>query len=70
MLFLQGTRDAFADLALLRPVCAKLGPHATLQIVDAADHSFHILKRPGRTEADVLRELAQATASWADSLTA
>ncbi len=67
MLFLQGTRDHLADLALLRPVCAGLGERATLHVVEAADHSFHMLKRSGRTDADVLRELAAAVASWAQS---
>src|SRR4029077_15899380 len=33
MLFLQGTRDALADLTLLRPVCAKLGGQATLHVI-------------------------------------
>src|SRR5206468_7659621 len=55
MLFLQGTRDTLADLALVRPLCAKLAPRATLHIVDTADHSFHVLKRSGTTDADVLR---------------
>ena len=68
MLFLQGTRDTLADLTLLRPLCAKLAPRATLHIVDTADHSFHVLKRSGTTDADVLRELARTAASWADSL--
>ncbi len=68
MLFLQGTRDTFADLTLLRPVCAKLAPHATLHVVDAADHSFHVLKRSGKTHADILSELARTVASWVDSL--
>jgi predicted alpha/beta-hydrolase family hydrolase len=68
MLFLQGTRDTLADLALVRPLCAKLAPRATLHIVDTADHSFHVLKRSGTTDADVLRELARTVASWADSL--
>ena len=68
MLFLQGTRDTLADLALLRPLCAKLAPRATLHIVDTADHSFHVLKRSGKTDADALRELARTAASWADSL--
>jgi len=64
MLFLQGTRDTLADLPLLRPVCAKLGPLATLHIVDTADHSFHVLKSSGKTDAEVLRELAQTTFAW------
>jgi predicted alpha/beta-hydrolase family hydrolase len=64
MLFLQGTRDDLADLTLLRPVCEGLGSHATLHIVDGADHSFHVLKRSGRTDAEVLAELAQTAKSW------
>jgi predicted alpha/beta-hydrolase family hydrolase len=68
MLFLQGTRDTLADLALMRPLCAKLGPRATLHVVDTADHSFHVLKRSGKTDADVLRELAHIVASWASSI--
>jgi uncharacterized protein len=66
MLFLQGTRDTFADLKLLRPVCVQLGARATLHIIDKADHSFHVLKSSGRTDAEVLHELAETTASWAD----
>jgi predicted alpha/beta-hydrolase family hydrolase len=68
MLFLQGTRDALADLKLLRPVCAKLGSRATLHIIETADHSFHVLKSSGRTDEQVLRELAETTASWADGI--
>jgi predicted alpha/beta-hydrolase family hydrolase len=66
MLFLQGTRDQFADLNLLRPICDKLGSRATLHIIDGADHSFHVLKKSGRTDSDVLRELAQTVAAWAE----
>lgn len=66
MLFLQGTRDALADLKLLRPICAKLAPRATLHIIESADHSFHVLKSSKRTDGEVLRELAEITASWAD----
>ena len=68
MLFLQGTRDAFADLELLRTIVAKLGARATLHIVDGADHSFHVPKRSGKTEADILAELAEATSSWVHNL--
>jgi predicted alpha/beta-hydrolase family hydrolase len=67
MLFLQGTRDTLADLKLLRPVCAKLGSLATLHVIDTADHSFHMLKSSGRTDEQVLRALAETTASWAES---
>ena len=64
MLFLQGTRDALADLTLLRPICEGLGSRARLEVIETADHSFHVLKRAGKTDADVLRELAHAVASW------
>ena len=68
MLFLQGTRDTLADLKLLRPICNDLESLATLHVIETADHSFHVLKSSGKTDAEVLRELAQTTASWAESL--
>ena len=61
MLFLQGTRDKLAELALLEPVCSALGAKAQLHVVEGADHSFHVLKRSGRTDKDVVEELALAT---------
>jgi predicted alpha/beta-hydrolase family hydrolase len=67
-LFLQGTRDALADLDLLRPVLAPLGTRARLHVVDGADHSFHVLKRSGRTDHEVLDELADTLAFWLESL--
>jgi predicted alpha/beta-hydrolase family hydrolase len=68
MLFLQGTRDQFAHLDLLRPVCSNLGPRASLHIVEGADHSFHVLKSSGTTDAKVMTGLAQIVASWAKTI--
>ncbi|MGA8103214.1 MAG: alpha/beta family hydrolase [Candidatus Acidiferrales bacterium] len=68
MLFLQGTRDKLADLNLLRPICAGLGARATLHIIETADHSFHVLKSSGRTDADVLQELARTASMWVHKL--
>jgi predicted alpha/beta-hydrolase family hydrolase len=68
MLFLQGTRDQFARLDLLRPVCSKLGPSSSLHIVEGADHSFHVPKSSGTTDARVMTELAQTVASWARAI--
>jgi len=68
MLFLQGTRDTLADLSLLKPICSSLGSRAKLHVIETADHSFHVLKSSGRSDAEVLRELAQTTASWAERL--
>jgi predicted alpha/beta-hydrolase family hydrolase len=68
MLFLQGTRDELADLTLLTPLVKKLGPHATLRIIDSADHGFHVLKRSGRNDREVMDELADSLAEWVTSL--
>jgi predicted alpha/beta-hydrolase family hydrolase len=68
MLFLQGTRDTLADLKLLRPICAELGSRATLHVIETADHSFHVLKSSGKSDADVLRELAQEARAWVGKL--
>ncbi len=64
MLFLQGTRDDLADLALLEPVVAGLGPRATLHLIDRADHGF---ERSGRKLPDVIDELARTIAAWIDA---
>ena len=63
MLFLQGTRDALADLSLVRGVAERL-PQATLHVVEGGDHSFAVLKRSGRTEAEVMAELADTIVAW------
>lgn len=63
-LFVQGTRDALADFQLMRQVCDRLGARATLHVVQDADHSFRVPKRTGRSEADVLGEIAAAVALW------
>jgi predicted alpha/beta-hydrolase family hydrolase len=65
MLFLQGERDKLAELELLRPVCARLGARATLHEIPSADHGFHVPKRSGRTDAEVLDDLARTVAAWA-----
>lgn len=68
MLFLQGTRDGLADLALLRPVVERLGPRAALQVFEDADHSFHVRARSGRTDAQARAAMLDAVALWiADS---
>ena len=64
MLFLQGTRDALADLDLMRSVCARLGARAMLHVVEGGDHSFAVLKRSGRSDAEVIAELADTIAGW------
>ena len=64
MLFLQGTRDTLANLDLMKEVTTDLGTRATLHIVEGADHSFAVLKRSGRTDSEVLGELADTVAAF------
>lgn len=68
MLFLQGTRDKLADLALMSGVCGGLGSSVTLTTIEGADHGFHVLKRSGRSDEEVIAELAGAVAEWSRSL--
>jgi predicted alpha/beta-hydrolase family hydrolase len=68
MLFLSGTRDALAELDLLRPVVERLGDRATLHLLDTADHSFKVLKRTRKTSEDVFDEVARMINEWANDL--
>lgn len=60
MLFLQGTRDALADIHLMEQVCTQLS-HATLKKLEGADHSFKAGKR------ELIPEIAEMTSQWINS---
>lgn len=64
MLFIQGTRDELATLSLLEPVVAQLKPRASLHLLDAADHSFHVPARTGRKDAEVRAEALRTMREW------
>jgi predicted alpha/beta-hydrolase family hydrolase len=64
MLFLQGTNDALAGLDLLRPVVHALGARATLELIEDADHSFHVPARTGRKDPDVLADALKRVVAW------
>lgn len=68
MLFLQGTRDDLAEIQLLQALLAKLGSNTNSRLIEAADHSFHVPARSGRSDASVLTELATTLSDWVDSL--
>lgn len=70
MLFVQGTRDRLADLDLLREVLEPLSGRVTLHVEEGADHGFHVLKRSGRTDAEVLDGIADAVRAWIDTIRA
>ena len=69
MLFLQGSRDALADLKLLKPLCARLGEMVELFVIDGGDHSFHLLKSSGRSDDQALDEAVTKASSWISRLT-
>jgi hypothetical protein len=70
MLFLQGTRDELADLSLLQPLVQRLSDRAALELVQDADHSFHVPARTGRRDADVLEQMLDRLAAWFETLAA
>ena len=70
MLFLQGTRDTLAELPLIEPLAGRLGKLATLTLLEAADHSFHVPARSGRTDVQVRSEMLGSLATWADAVIA
>jgi predicted alpha/beta-hydrolase family hydrolase len=65
MLFLSGTRDVFADRALLEAVVAGL-PAAELHWLDTADHGYRVLKRARRSSEDVFDEMARVARDFVD----
>jgi predicted alpha/beta-hydrolase family hydrolase len=69
MLFLSGTRDALAEWPLMQALAKRLGPRATMQGLQEADHSFHVPARSGRGDGDVLTEALDALAGWIERLT-
>ncbi|MBX3072250.1 MAG: hypothetical protein KF883_17245 [Thermomicrobiales bacterium] len=68
MLFLQGTRDALAEIDLVNGVVGSLGSRATLVVAEDADHSFHVPAKSGRTDAEVLAELLDTARDWMTAL--
>ena len=64
MLFLQGTRDALAELELLEPVVHALGRRAKLILAPEADHAIHVPAKSGRNDKDILAELLDGASAW------
>jgi len=57
-------KDKLAELDLLKPVVRKLGARATLHLVEGADHSFHVPKRSGRNDGELMAEVLDTFAAW------
>ena len=63
-LFIQGTRDSFAELHLLQGVVDEMGGRATLHVIAEGNHSFKVPKRLGRTEGEVTQEIVDVLNAW------
>ena len=68
MLFLQGSRDALADLTVMRRVIDGLHVPVTLKVIDDADHSFHVLARSGSTDSEALNAMLDEVSTWTASI--
>jgi predicted alpha/beta-hydrolase family hydrolase len=68
VLFFSGTRDALCTPALMERAVATMTAPLEMHWVEGADHSFHVLKSSGRTDAQVLEEIAEASATWVEGL--
>lgn len=64
VLFVQGDRDALCDLELLRAALTEIRAPVHLHVIAGADHSFHVLKRIGRSEAQVWQEIVDVLSDW------
>jgi len=64
VLCFNGTRDPLCEVELMQQTLERLSDLWTMHWLDGADHSFHVLKSSGRTDAEVLDEVGDATAAW------
>jgi len=67
LLFVQGTRDALAEVQLIHRVIQPLADRASLTMIEGADHAFHVPARSGKADADVLRAIGDAIDTWVTS---
>jgi uncharacterized protein len=68
VLCFNGTRDPFCSPSLMEKALATVKTDWQMKWIDSADHSFHVLKSSGRTDAQVMDEIGEASASWIRSL--
>ncbi len=68
VLCLNGTRDALCRRDLMERVVDRLAGRWTMHWLEGADHAFHVLKSSGRSDGDVLNEIADASAAWESGL--
>jgi predicted alpha/beta-hydrolase family hydrolase len=68
VLCLNGTRDALCRRDLMERAVESLTNRWTMHWLEGADHSLHVLRSSGRSDEDVLNEIAEACGTWESSL--
>jgi predicted alpha/beta-hydrolase family hydrolase len=63
-LCINGTRDTLCRRDLMEQVLHRVSPRFRMHWVEGADHSFHVLKSSGRTDAQVMAEIGSAAQQW------
>jgi predicted alpha/beta-hydrolase family hydrolase len=66
VLCFNGTRDALCGRELMEQ--ALKGLSWQMHWLEGADHSFHVLKSSGRTDAEVIKEVAEVSRTWLSRL--
>jgi len=69
VLCFNGTRDPFCTPSLMEEVLKRVKTEWKMEWVEGADHSFHVLKSSGTTDAAVLEGMADVCADWAAKIT-
>ena len=64
VLCINGTRDPLCNRELMEAVLARVGANWCMHWLEGADHSFHVLKSSGRSDSDVLNEIADVSSTW------
>ena len=68
VLCINGTRDALCTKSIMDDVLTRVGPNWRMQWEEGADHSFHVLKSSGRSDAEVMKSIGAGAARWVSSL--
>jgi len=64
VLCFNGTRDALCTPDIMRRVLTIVHAPWEMHWLEGADHSFHVLKSSGRTDAEVLAEVGDVSDRW------
>jgi uncharacterized protein len=64
----SGTRDPFCTRELMEAVLKRVKTDWEMHWVEGADHSFHVLKSSGKTDAQVLEQMGNDIESWVGKL--